>query len=48
MARDALVARLIATGQVQSIRYVKMDNAYNADGITTGNHDGYAVVITLK
>jgi hypothetical protein len=47
-ARDALVLRLLATGQVQSISYVKMDNAVNTDSTTTGDHDGYAVVIVLK
>jgi hypothetical protein len=47
-ARDALVLRLLATGQVQSISYVKMDNAVNTGDTTTGDHDGYAVVIVLK
>ena len=47
-ARDALVLRLLATGQVQSVTYVKMDNAVNTGSTTTGDHDGYAVVITLR
>ena len=47
-ARDALVLRLLATGQVQSISYVEMDNAVDTDDTTTGDHDGYAVVIVLK
>jgi hypothetical protein len=47
-ARDALVLRLLATGQVQSISYVPLDNAVDTDTTTTGDHDGYAVVIVLK
>jgi hypothetical protein len=47
-ARDALVLRLLATGQVQSISYVPLDNAVDTATTTTGNHDGYAVVIVLK
>ena len=49
-ARDALVLRMIASGQVESVTYVPMDNAYDPDNpdYTTGDHDGYAVVITLK
>jgi hypothetical protein len=47
-ARDALVARLIATGQVSKVEYVPLNNAYNDGTTTTGDHDGYAVVITLK
>lgn len=47
-ARDALVLRLIATGQVSRVEYVPLNNAYNDGTTTTGDHDGYAVVITLK
>jgi hypothetical protein len=47
-ARDALVLRLLATGQVQSISYIPLDNAVDTDTTTTGDHDGYAVVIVLK
>lgn len=47
-ARDALVLRLLATGQVQSIDYIPLDNAVDTDTTTTGDHDGYAVVIVLK
>jgi hypothetical protein len=52
-ARAALVAKLIASGQVQSVSYVPLNNAINPSdpataGYTTGDHDGYAVVIVLK
>jgi hypothetical protein len=47
-ARDALVLRLLATGQVQSVSYIALDNAVDTDSTTTGDHDGYAVVIVLK
>ena len=47
-ARDALVLRLLATGQVQSISYIALDNAVDDPNTTTGDHDGYAVVIVLK
>jgi hypothetical protein len=47
-ARDALVLRLLATGQVQSIDYIPLDNAVKTASTTTGDHDGYAVVIVLK
>jgi hypothetical protein len=33
---------------VQSISYIPLDNAVDTDTTTTGNHDGYAVVIVLK
>jgi hypothetical protein len=47
-ARDALVLRLVATGQVESISYIPLDNAVDDPKTTTGDHDGYAVVIVLK
>jgi hypothetical protein len=49
-ARDELALRLLASGQVSSITYVKLDNAIdpNDPNYTTGDADGYAVVITLK
>jgi hypothetical protein len=47
-ARDALVLRLLATGQVKSISYIPLNNAVDDPNTTTGDHDGYAVVIVLK
>ena len=47
MARDTLARRLLASGQVQSAS-VLLDNAYDTPTTTTGDHDGYAVVIVLK
>jgi hypothetical protein len=46
-ARDTLARRLLDSGQVQSAS-VSLDNAYNTPTTTTGDHDGYAVVIVLK
>jgi hypothetical protein len=48
MARDKLARRLLASGQVQSVSYVPLNNAYDTPTTTTGDHDGYAVVIVLK
>jgi hypothetical protein len=39
-ARDALVLRLLATGQVQSISYVPLNNAVDTATTTTDDHDG--------
>jgi hypothetical protein len=52
-ARAALIARLVASGQVSRIDYVPLNNAIDprdpaTSGYTSGDHDGYAVVITLK
>ena len=43
----ALALRLLASSQVQSTS-VPLDNAYDTPTTTTGDHDGYAVVIVLK
>lgn len=48
VARDALAAQLIASGRASSGGTVLLDNAYNTDTTTTGDHDGYAVVVTLN
>lgn len=47
IARDAVALRLLASGQVQSTS-VPLNNAYDTPTTTTGDHDGYAVVIVLK
>jgi hypothetical protein len=49
-ARDALVLRMLASGQVKSVEYVPMNNAIDPSDpdYSSGDHDGYAVVITLK
>lgn len=47
MARDAVAAKLKATGQVQSVS-IDMSNTYNTPMTGTGDHDGKAVVIVLK
>lgn len=48
VARDALAAELIASGRATSGGMVSLGNAYNTDTTTTGDHDGYAVVVTLN
>lgn len=48
VARDALAAQLIASGRATSGGSVSLDNAYNTDTTTTGDHDGYAVVVRLN
>lgn len=47
VARDALVRRLVASGQTQSVS-IDMGNAYNTSDATTGDHDGKAAVIVLR
>ena len=47
MARDALVAQIVASGQTQSAD-IDMDNAYNTTSTTVGDHDGKAAVVVLK
>ncbi|MDA2889998.1 hypothetical protein PDG61_03660 [Mycolicibacterium sp. BiH015] len=47
-ARDALAAQLIASGRATSGGMVSLDNAYNTATTTTGDHDGFAVVVTLN
>lgn len=48
IARNALAMRLIASGQATYGGMVPLHNAYNTDSTTTGDHDGYAVVVILK
>lgn len=46
-ARDALVQQLIASGQATYGGLVPLENAYNTASTTTGDHDGFAVVLVL-
>jgi hypothetical protein len=46
-ARDALAADLVASGRASLGSSVWLDNAYNTDTTTTGDHDGYAAVLVL-
>ncbi|MGB3354872.1 MAG: hypothetical protein WBB00_19145 [Mycobacterium sp.] len=48
MARDALAADLISSGRARLGGTVALANAYNTDTTTTGDHDGYAVVVILN
>lgn len=48
VARNALAKRLIASGQATYGGMVPLNNAYNTATTTTGDHDGYAVVVVLK
>ncbi|MET0450508.1 MAG: hypothetical protein ABW137_01605 [Mycobacterium sp.] len=48
VARNALALRLIATGQATYGGVVPLNNSYNTATTTTGDHDGYAVVLILK
>jgi hypothetical protein len=45
-ARDELASRLIASGATL-VGIVPMSNAVDSAGATTGDHDGYAIVIRL-
>lgn len=47
VARDAVAQRLVATGQMQ-LANITLDNSYNTDDTTTGDHDGTVAVIVLK
>ena len=47
-ARNALAVRLILSGQATYGGVVPLNNAYNTATTTTGDHDGYAVVLVLK
>lgn len=47
VARDTLVRRLVATGQMQ-LSNIALSNSYNTDDTTTGDHDGTVGVIVLK
>jgi hypothetical protein len=46
-ARDALAADLVASGRGQLGGVVALDNSYNTETVTTGDHDGSAIVIIL-
>lgn len=48
LARNALAMRLIASGQATYGGMVPLNNSYNTATTTTGDHDGYAVVVILK
>lgn len=48
MARDALVADLVTRGRARLGGTVELANAYNTDTTTTGDHDGFAVVVILN
>ena len=48
MARDALALRLILSGQAKFGGFVPLQNAVDTPGQTTGDHDGYAVVLILN
>lgn len=48
LARNILVLRLLLTGQATFVGIVPMKNAHNTGSETTGDHDGYAVVLALK
>ena len=47
-ARDALAARMAAGGRATVAGMVPLGNAYNTATITTGDHDGFAVVLLLN
>ena len=47
-ARAALAARLVASGRAHLGDVVSLDNSYNSETMTTGDHDGSAVVIVLN
>jgi hypothetical protein len=46
-ARDSLAQALINSGRATYGGVVAMENAFNTDGVTTGDHDGFAVVLIL-
>ncbi|MET0699845.1 MAG: hypothetical protein ABWY93_09270 [Mycobacterium sp.] len=47
MARTALAIALITSGQATFVGMVPLDNAADTATTTTGDHDGYAVVLQL-
>ncbi|MCV7420019.1 hypothetical protein H7K45_05665 [Mycobacterium yunnanensis] len=47
MARDELARRLVASGAATVVGVVPLGNAYDDGSFTTGDHDGYAVVLQL-
>lgn len=46
-ARTALASSLVRSGRATVVGMVPLGNSYNTDTITTGDHDGYAVVLQL-
>ena len=48
MARNALATRLILSGEATYGGLVALDNSYDTATTTTGDHDGYAVVLVLR
>ncbi|MGU3497317.1 hypothetical protein [Mycobacterium sp. C31M] len=46
-ARDSLATALVNSGQATFGGMVPLDNAYNTATTTTGDHDGFAVVLVL-
>jgi hypothetical protein len=48
LARTALATRLILSGQATYVGMVALNNAYDTATTTTGDHDGYAVVLQLR
>ena len=48
MARTALAMRLILSGRATYGGMVPLDNSYDTAETTTGDHDGYAVVLVLR
>lgn len=47
-ARDALAAKLVSSGRATLGTPVSLENSYNTDTVTTGDHDGYAAVLMLN
>ncbi|MBJ7340965.1 hypothetical protein [Mycolicibacterium sp.] len=47
IARAELARRLVASGRATVVGYVPLGNAYDDGTFTTGDHDGYAVVLQL-
>lgn len=48
MARNALAMQMIMSGRATYGGVVPLENSYNTDTVTTGDHDGYAVVLILR
>lgn len=48
LARDILVIRLLLSGGATFVGVVPMNNQYNDGTVSTGDHDGYAVVLQLN
>lgn len=47
VARDALAAKMVASGRATCAGQIALDNAYTTDTVTTGDHDGHAAVLIL-